>query len=79
VSFRKARMQDLWLNAATFVECDFSLARLDKVEFYGCELVRCTFSGPVSDLIFHVEAYPMGGVERIKRRLGLPSRTWTCR
>jgi uncharacterized protein YjbI with pentapeptide repeats len=37
---------------ADFVDCDFSNARLDSVEFYGNGLARCRFAGRLADVIF---------------------------
>jgi uncharacterized protein YjbI with pentapeptide repeats len=52
VSFASADLRDAVPGAADFTDCDFSGARIDKLEFEGCTFVRCRFAGRLSDVIW---------------------------
>jgi uncharacterized protein YjbI with pentapeptide repeats len=52
VSFASADLRDAVPGAADFTDCDFSGARIDKLEFKGCTFVRCRFAGRLSDVIW---------------------------
>lgn len=39
-------------SAALYEDCDFTLAKLAKVKFEQCSLVRCRFSGPLREVLF---------------------------
>lgn len=51
--FSGSNLSGVWTHAARFVECEFSQAKLDKAEFWGCEFIRCTFAGTLREVIFH--------------------------
>ena len=51
-SFRGADLRDIGCPAATFEDCDFSHARLDKAEFGATRFERCRFAGPLREVIF---------------------------
>ncbi|MEU8230524.1 pentapeptide repeat-containing protein [Actinoplanes sp. NPDC048967] len=52
VSFVRADLTAVGSSAATYTDCDFSFARLDRVNFWQSSLVRCTFAGPLRDVVF---------------------------
>ncbi len=52
VEFRGADLRGTSCRGATFISCDFSDARLDKVEFVGCQLVDTRFAGRLSEVSF---------------------------
>ena len=51
-SFTGADLRDVGCPAATFEDCDFSDARLDKVEFGASRFDRCRFAGSLREVIF---------------------------
>ncbi|GAA4252955.1 pentapeptide repeat-containing protein [Dactylosporangium darangshiense] len=53
VSFVGANLARMSTSAATYVDCDFSGARLDRVNFWQSSLIRCRFAGPLSEVIFN--------------------------
>ncbi|HEU0086916.1 MAG TPA: pentapeptide repeat-containing protein [Pseudonocardiaceae bacterium] len=53
VIFRGADLRGISCQAAVFVDCDFSDAKLDGVDFGGSHFVRCVFGGPLRDVMFH--------------------------
>lgn len=53
VDFRRADLRLAIPGQADFFDCDFSDARLDKVEFYGCRIERCRFAGRLREVIFN--------------------------
>jgi uncharacterized protein YjbI with pentapeptide repeats len=53
VTFSRADMRGIVSAAATYVDCDFSHARLDNVDFDASVFVKCIFAGRLSDVIFN--------------------------
>jgi hypothetical protein len=39
--------------AATFIDCDFSQARIEKVDFQSSSFVRCRFAGELREVMFY--------------------------
>lgn len=58
VDFTRADFRGAAWITASYEDCDFSFARLDKMEFQRCGLVRCRFAGPLNEVIFDGRAYP---------------------
>jgi hypothetical protein len=52
VRFVSTRFLRSSTRAATYEDCDFSNAELDRVNFWQSSLIRCTFAGPVRDVVF---------------------------
>jgi uncharacterized protein YjbI with pentapeptide repeats len=52
VDFAEADFRDCTSITAVFEDCDFSHARLEKVEFLRCAIVRCTFAGLLDEVVF---------------------------
>lgn len=52
VSFAKADFRVGAATGAVFAECDFSAARLAKVQFEQCSITGCRFSGRLSGVVF---------------------------
>lgn len=52
VDFARADFRDCTSMTAIFEDCDFSRARLDKVQFQRCGIVRCTFAGILDEVEF---------------------------
>lgn len=57
VSFCHADMRGILSSTATFASCDFSHARLDKVDFQSSSFIRCRFAGEVRGVLFYDLAY----------------------
>lgn len=53
VDFSQADMRDSISTSADYIDCDFSYARLDKVEFDSSGFIRCRFAGEVREVIFY--------------------------
>lgn len=53
-SFASADLRGTTTGVADFVDCDFSYAKLDKVEFNQAGFVRCRFAGRLNEVIFSV-------------------------
>ena len=53
VDFSRADMRDLISTTADYIDCNFSNARLDKVEFDSSGFIRCRFAGEVREVIFY--------------------------
>lgn len=53
VNLHGANLSREWVSAVTLTDCDFTMAKLLKTEFWGCELVRCRFEGELREVIFH--------------------------
>jgi uncharacterized protein YjbI with pentapeptide repeats len=77
VQFARAKMRHISTAAATYVDCDFSGADLRGVNFWQSSLIRCTFAGPVRDVVFDgrmmgeskPDSNPMDGVDFSAARL----------
>jgi uncharacterized protein YjbI with pentapeptide repeats len=52
VSFASANLSRSTTSAAVYEDCDFSFAKLDRVNFWQSSLIGCTFAGPVRDVVF---------------------------
>jgi uncharacterized protein YjbI with pentapeptide repeats len=52
VDFTAADLRGIVCRGATFLDCDFGEARLDKVEFQACDFVRCRFAGLLDEVRF---------------------------
>jgi uncharacterized protein YjbI with pentapeptide repeats len=52
VSFVGADLRLVSCRAATFIDCDFSRARLDKQEFESSSFIRCRFAGELREVMF---------------------------
>jgi len=52
VDFTGADFRDCTSITAVFEDCDFSRARLGKVQFKRCGIVRCTFAGLLDEVEF---------------------------
>lgn len=57
VNFSYADMRGLLSSTATFTDCDFSHARLDKTDFQSSSFIRCRFAGEVREVLFYDLAY----------------------
>jgi uncharacterized protein YjbI with pentapeptide repeats len=58
VDFTQADFRGAPRMTALYEDCDFSSAKLDKMEFQRCGLVRCRFSGPLNEVIFDARVFP---------------------
>ena len=52
VNFTRADLRQISCPAATFVDCDFSNARLERVDFQSSGFVRVRFAGELREVIF---------------------------
>ncbi|GAA3770998.1 hypothetical protein GCM10022225_67650 [Plantactinospora mayteni] len=52
VHFGSARLRNATTSAATYEDCDFAFAELERVNFWQSSLIRCTFAGPLRDVVF---------------------------
>jgi uncharacterized protein YjbI with pentapeptide repeats len=52
IDFQEADLRDAVVGMADFADCNFSNAKLNKVEFYGSRITRCTFAGQLREVIF---------------------------
>lgn len=52
VSFAGANLVKISTSTATYIDCDFSSARLEQVNFWQSSLIRCKFAGRLSGVIF---------------------------
>jgi uncharacterized protein YjbI with pentapeptide repeats len=59
-NFARADLRGIGVHSATFIDCDFLEARLDKVEFVSCSMVRCRFSGLLREVIFYGPGFGEG-------------------
>jgi uncharacterized protein YjbI with pentapeptide repeats len=57
VNFNDSDLREIVCPTATFVECDFSNARLAKVDFQSSSFVRCRFAGPLRDVMFYAHGF----------------------
>jgi uncharacterized protein YjbI with pentapeptide repeats len=46
--------------AATFIDCDFSQARIEKVDFQSPSFVRCRFAGELREVMFYDHGFKTG-------------------
>ena len=60
VNFSRADMRDLVSPAATYMDCDFSNAKLDKVEFESSSFIRCRFAGELREVMFYDHGFKTG-------------------
>lgn len=60
VNFSRADMFMLNSPAATYIDCDFSHARLEKIEFQSSSFIRCRFAGELREVIFWNHGYKTG-------------------
>jgi len=63
VDFSKADMRDVVSPAATFTDCNFSHARLERIDFESSGFVRCHFAGELRDVIFDHHGFETGKTE----------------
>jgi uncharacterized protein YjbI with pentapeptide repeats len=52
IDFTSARLTYSTTSAATYVDCDFSFANLQRINFWQSSLIRCKFAGPLKDVVF---------------------------
>jgi uncharacterized protein YjbI with pentapeptide repeats len=60
VSFVRADLRVGSCPAATFIDCDFSQARLEKVDFQSTSFVRCRFAGDLVEVMFYDHGFKTG-------------------
>ena len=60
VSFVGADLRIGSCPAATFIDCDFSDARLEKVDFQSSSFVRCRFAGELREVMFYDHGFKTG-------------------
>jgi uncharacterized protein YjbI with pentapeptide repeats len=60
VDFTEANLRATVCPAATFEDCDFSGAKLAKVDFQSSSFIRCKFAGLLSEVIFYDHGYKTG-------------------
>ena len=69
IDFSNAAMRGAVAREAIFRHCDFSAAKIDKVEFRQCEFLDCRFSGKMRDVIFDgratIDAAAPGPMRRV--------------
>lgn len=57
VDFSQADMRGVLSSTATYVDCDFLNAKLDKIDFQSSSFIRCRFAGVVREVIFYDNAF----------------------
>jgi uncharacterized protein YjbI with pentapeptide repeats len=57
VNFSSGDMRGIIFSTATYVDCDFSYARLDKVDFQSSSFIRCRFAGELREVIFYDKTF----------------------
>lgn len=57
VNFSRADMRGLLSSTAAYLDCDFSYARLDKIDFQSSSFIRCRFSGELREVIFYSKTF----------------------
>ena len=57
VDFSRSDMRGLISTTATYVDCNFSHARLDKIDFQSSSFIRCRFAGEVREVLFYDNAF----------------------
>jgi uncharacterized protein YjbI with pentapeptide repeats len=60
VSFAQADFRVGSCPAAAFIDCDFSHARLEKVDFQSSSFVRCRFAGDLREVMFYDHGFKTG-------------------
>jgi hypothetical protein len=60
VSFVRADLRNIVCDSATFVDCDFSFARIASVDFGSSSFIRCRFAGELRDVIFWDRGFDTG-------------------
>jgi uncharacterized protein YjbI with pentapeptide repeats len=60
VDFSRADLRGISCPAATFVGCDFSNARLEKIDFQSTSFIRTKFAGDLSEVIFWDHGFRTG-------------------
>ncbi len=60
VNFVGADLRSIVCDSATFVDCDFSFARIANVDFGSSGFVRCRFAGELRDVIFWDRGFDTG-------------------
>lgn len=60
VNFHNADMSMLNSSAATYIDCDFSYAKLQKIDFQSSSFIRCRFAGELRDVVFWDHGYKTG-------------------
>lgn len=52
VSFVRADLRSIVCDSATFIDCDFSFARIANIDFGSTSFVRCRFAGEIREVQF---------------------------
>jgi uncharacterized protein YjbI with pentapeptide repeats len=60
VSFARADLRRFSCTAATFVDCDFANARLEKIDFQSSSFIRARFAGELREVIFWDHGFETG-------------------
>ena len=60
VDFSWADLRGLVSTAATYVDCDFGNAKLEKIEFQSSSFIRCHFAGKLREVIFYDHGFKTG-------------------
>ena len=60
VSFVRADLRGVVCDSATFLDCDFSFARIVNIDFGSSSFVRCRFAGEIRDVIFWDRGFDTG-------------------
>jgi uncharacterized protein YjbI with pentapeptide repeats len=73
VDFTAADLRDIGCNAAEFVGCNFTHAKLDKVDFQSSTFTDCTFEGELREVLFYRrgfkgEQFPPNEMTRVDLR-----------
>lgn len=57
VDFSSADMRGLISTTAAYSDCNFSEARLDKVDFQSSSFIRCRFAGEMREVLFYSKTF----------------------
>lgn len=60
VNFQKADMSRLNSSTATYIDCDFSDAKLEKIDFESSGFIRCRFAGELREVVFWDHGFKTG-------------------
>jgi hypothetical protein len=60
VDFSQADLRGISCSAATFVDCDFTGARLEKIDFQSSSFIRVKFAGELKEVIFWDHGFEIG-------------------
>jgi uncharacterized protein YjbI with pentapeptide repeats len=52
VSFARANLAGVGTSAGIYIDCDFSEANLERINFWQSSLIRCKFAGKLVDVVF---------------------------